>query len=169
MGRTWRLAMVGRTAYGCGARTYLGPQRGAVGVAGTRGAAEGSGGRWPAGYDDASVRPGSGEAHRSPVRVPRDADREAGGVRLDHHALADHQAHMTGSGHGAIRAHEEDQVTWLRLAGRDPRTPRKLVLRGARDADAGGPVGHHHQAGAVEGVPGGAAPRGRFAEVRLRG
>src|SRR5258706_13651469 len=59
--------------------------------------------------------------------------------------------------HRAVTSGEEDQVTWFGLAGGDL-LPEGPLLAGTGDVDAGGAVGHHRQAGAVEGVRAGAAP-----------
>jgi SAM-dependent methyltransferase len=57
-----------------------------------RGLAAGHGG----GELDAPMRSRPGEPYRVPAAVRCDADRESGGVRLDHHAVADHQADVAG-------------------------------------------------------------------------
>ena len=69
---------------------------------------------------------------------------------------------------GTVRAGEEHQVPRLHLGGGHPLLGRPLRLRGPLDVDPGRPVGHHHQAGAVEGVRPGAAPQVRLAELLLR-
>src|SRR5215469_14380186 len=118
-----------------------------------------------AGQPDARVGPGAGEADwvrvtRGTSRpVGRDPDREAGRVRLDHLAVADHQRDMARRGGGAVGTREEHQVARLFMTGRHPRTPDPLLLGGARDVDVGRPVGHHHQSRAVERVRPGAAPQ----------
>src|ERR1700735_4483415 len=130
---------------------------------GCRGLALGAGGRMSAGglgrgQIDARMGPRTGESDRVPAAVGRDADREAGGVRLDHLPAADYQADVTGRGDGAVGSGEEDKVAWLHLTGADPWPPGPLLLRGARDIDARSPVGRHDQARAVEGIRAGPAP-----------
>src|ERR1039458_9618738 len=104
------------------------------------------------------MRPRAGESHRVAAAVGRDPDREAGGVSLDHLAAADHQADMAGRPNSAVRPGEEDEIAGLHLAGRYPRTPQPLLMRGTRNIDAGREVGLHHQAGAVVGVRSRSAP-----------
>src|SRR6266568_451019 len=115
-------------------------------------------------YFDAAVCPGTGEADRAAVGVRLDPDLEAGRGRVDHEAVADHDADVAGRGDRSVGAGEEDQVTGFDLARVDPRAPEPLLVSGPGDVEAGRAVGHHRQARAVEGVGAGAAPQVGLAE-----
>src|SRR6266699_1645803 len=116
-------------------------------------------------YLDAAVGPGTGEADHAAVGVRLDPDLEAGRGRVDHEAVADHDADVAGRGDRSVGAGEEYQVTGFDLTRVDSRAPEPLLVGGSGHVDADRTVGHHRQARAVEGVRAGAAPQVRLAEL----
>ena len=127
-----------------------------------------------AGKVDAGVGPGPGEADHLTVTgggggaaVGGDTDGEAGGVRLDHLAAADDQADVARVGRRCRRSRRRTPGRPARPGWPGPRAPATTDPGRARDVDAGGEVGHHHQAGAVEGVRAGATPQVRLADLLL--
>src|SRR6185437_6716732 len=115
----------------------------------------------------AGALPWRGEADGTAVAEGGDPHLQARHRRLDHQAAADYDPHVARRLGGAVSPDEEHEITGLYLAGGNPRSPQPLLLRGTRDEDACRPVGHHHQAWAIERIWPGATPLVRLAELGL--